>query len=379
MIRKPFLLKIYEAASMQRWNDQIRTVDLTELDKQAHKMIIAYVLGKCEEPLATDGFSWIEIIEGGIFEFLQRIVLTDLKPPLFHRIKEDIVQYQRLNEWVYTNIYPLISPLGENFCQKFKTYLSSPSRNVNRRIISAAHFYATKWEFNIIKRANPDGYLIDEIEQDLNSKQKRYSDLASMQKLLNDKSLMDFINISGQLRFQIRWGHLHREPKTSVIGHMLVVAILAYLFSLEITNDAKRCINNYMTGLFHDLPEVLTRDIINPVKKSVEGLNDLIKEYERDEMERKIYKLLPTTWHEDIKMFTEEEFSNLVSPAGKILRDGELLKATDELAAFIEIYLALKNGIQSETLKNSKYNLMEKYRTTIISNISFNQLYADFD
>ncbi len=32
----------YSMQSMQRWNDKIRPVDLRELDKQAHKMIIAY-------------------------------------------------------------------------------------------------------------------------------------------------------------------------------------------------------------------------------------------------------------------------------------------------------------------------------------------------
>ena len=46
MIKQSLLLKIYEAASMQRWNDQIRMVEITELDKQAHKMITAYILGK---------------------------------------------------------------------------------------------------------------------------------------------------------------------------------------------------------------------------------------------------------------------------------------------------------------------------------------------
>jgi competence protein ComGF len=30
-----------KAASMQRWNDHIRPVEFTELDKQAHKMVIA--------------------------------------------------------------------------------------------------------------------------------------------------------------------------------------------------------------------------------------------------------------------------------------------------------------------------------------------------
>ena len=38
-----------KAASMQRWNDHIRPVEFTELDKQAHKMVIAYILAKSEE------------------------------------------------------------------------------------------------------------------------------------------------------------------------------------------------------------------------------------------------------------------------------------------------------------------------------------------
>ncbi len=41
--------RFYEAASMNRWNDNIRPVELTELDKQAHKMVIAYVIAKLEE------------------------------------------------------------------------------------------------------------------------------------------------------------------------------------------------------------------------------------------------------------------------------------------------------------------------------------------
>jgi putative hydrolase of HD superfamily len=78
--------------------------------------------------------------------------------------------------------------------------------------------------------------------------------------------LRNFIDLCGQLRFQLRWSYLHRIPKTSVLGHMLIVAVLSYLFSLEIGACRKRCYNNYFTGLFHDLPEVLTRDIVHPVK-----------------------------------------------------------------------------------------------------------------
>ncbi|MCP5005303.1 MAG: HD domain-containing protein [Planctomycetes bacterium] len=379
MIRKPFLLKIYEAASMQRWNDQIRPVELTELDKQAHKMIITYVLGKCEEENNDPDFDWVEIIEGGIFEFLQRIILTDLKPPLFHKIKENRKKYLQLNEWVYDRISSVISSFGEQFCKRFKDYLMESENNVNGRILNAAHFYATKWEFDIIERSNPNGHLIEEIKADIQSKQKNYHDLQCIQKLSALPRLQDFLNICGQLRFQIRWSHLHRVPKTSVLGHMLIVAIFSYLFSLQLSGDKRRCTNNFFTGLFHDLPEVLTRDIINPVKRSVEGLRDLINEYEREEMERKIYRLMPEKWLSEMKTFTENEFTRITTSEGKIVRDGELLKAIDDLSAFIEVYLALKNGIHSESLEGAKYSIIEQYKHQNISGINFGQIYADFD
>ncbi len=379
MLKRPFFLKIYEAASMQRWNDQIRVVDLTELDKQAHKMIIAYCLGKIEEDNRTAGLDWIEIIEAGIFEFLQRTVLTDLKPPLFHRIKEQKEKYDLLNDWVYERIKPLILPLGDDFCRRFNNYMHDTERNVNRRIISAAHFYATRWEFDIIERANPVEYGIGEIKKDIMTKQEYYHDLKSMSELLFSPKLKHFVNICGRLRFQIRWSHLPRVPKTSVLGHMLIVAMCSYLFSLQINASKKRCINNYFTGLFHDLPEVLTRDIINPVKRSVEGIKELIKEYERQEMEAKIYKLIPANWHSQMRMFTENEFANIVSSEGIVERDGELIKGIDDLAAFIEAYISLKNGIQSEDLKRAKQELREKYKTKQICGFDFGQIYADFD
>ncbi len=379
MVRKALLLKIFDAASMQRWNDQIRPVELTELDKQAHKMIIAYCLGKCEEDNGNPDFDWVQIIEAGIFEFLQRSVLTDIKPPLFHRIKEDRRKYQELNDWVYKKLYAVISPLGEEFCRRFKRYLVDTERNVNRRIISAAHFYATKWEFNIIERANPHGYAIEEIKNDLASKQEKYGDLASMQRLLKESRLREFVDVCGQLRFQLRWGHVWRVPKTSVLGHMLIIAMVSYLFSLEKDSKSPRAINNYFTGLFHDLPEVLTRDIINPVKKAVEGIDELIKEYEKEEMETKIYKLLPPAWHAQMRMFTEDEFSNRTGADGMPERDGHMVKAIDDLAAFIEVYLALKNGIESEIFRNAKYALAEKYKSKVIDGFDVGQIYADFD
>ena len=86
MIGQGIIDKFYDAASIQRWNDHVRPVEITELDKQAHKMVIAYVLAKFEETERNAKIDWNVLLEGGIFEFLHRVILTDIKPPVFHQM-----------------------------------------------------------------------------------------------------------------------------------------------------------------------------------------------------------------------------------------------------------------------------------------------------
>jgi putative hydrolase of HD superfamily len=395
MIRKSLLLKLFDAAYIQRWNDRVRPVEFVELDKQAHKMVIAYFLGKFEDE--NPSFSWIKLIEGGLFELLQRIVLTDLKPPIFYKIKEDVTKYRRLNEWVYQELKAVLSPLGKNFCTLFRDYFFDESENINRRVLNAAHYYATSWEFDIIEKIHPRGFEMATIRERLKAKQDEYSDLEGMKQLAMTDRYAHFLDMCGQLRFQIRWANLHRVPKTSVMGHSLFVAILSYLFSLEAGACPKRCVNNYFTGLFHDLPEVLTRDIISPVKRSIEGLSDLIKEYEKQQMEQEVYSLIPETWHADIRSFTEDEFDGIVTVNNKTLkvssdeinrlynddqynpRDGELVKAADSLAAFIEASVAIRNGSTSPGLVEARFGIRNKFEKTIIAGINFGEIYADFE
>lgn len=395
MIRKALLLKIFNAAYMQRWNDKVRPVELVELDKQAHKMIIAYFLGKFEE--GNPGFDWIKVIEGGLFELLQRLVITDLKPPIFYKIKADKEKYKQLNEWLFKEIGSVISPMGKDFAKRFRDYFSASEKGLNRRVLNAAHYYATKWEFDIIERANPGGYEIASIKQDLDRKQGEYSDLKGMAGLKENARYRDFLDLCGQLRFQTRWSNLHRIPKTSVIGHSLFVALLSYLFSVQLGACSRRRVNNYFTGLFHDLPEVLTRDIISPVKSSVEGLDELIKEYEKEQMNKEVYGLIPRTWHKEIRMFTEDEFSGVIHVNGRRKRvssadinekynedrfnprDGELVKAADGLAAFIEAHVAIRNGSRSHQFQEAKVAFKNKYGRANIAGINFGEIYADFE
>ncbi|MBI2853403.1 MAG: HD domain-containing protein [Chloroflexi bacterium] len=395
MITKALLLRLFDAAYMQRWNDKLRPVELYELDKQAHKMVIAYFLGKFEEDKA--GFDWLEIIEGGLFEYLQRVVLTDIKPPVYYRIKADQQKYRELNEYVFAALLPLLGPLGPEFCTRFRAYfLDSTDGNINRRILSAAHFCASDWEFRILERTNPDGSEMGLIRQNLDEQQNAYADLQGMMQLKMQDKCRHFINLCGELRFQVRWSNIHRVPMTSVLGHMLFVAMLSYLFSLEVKAAKSRCVNNYFTGLFHDLPEVLTRDIILPVKRAVSGLHGLIKDIEKEYMNRSVYGLIPYRWRHEMRLFAEDEFSDSIVVNGKrhkvtaaeimdlynddrhSARDGTLVKAADRLAAFIEADQAIQNGSRRHELFEARAEIGRDFQRVKMGGLDLARIYSDF-
>ena len=151
-----------------------------------------------------------------------------------------------------------------------------------------------------------------------------------------------------------------------------------------------------MCGLFHDLPEVLTRDIISPVKRSVPGLDDLIKRIEERLVAEKILPLLPYTWHDDILYYTQNEFADRVKIDGKIIYtsvdeinrkynqdgcyaiDGSVLKGCDNLAAFVEVWLSRRYGITSKHMEDGERAIREQYKGKVIGGIDFGSVYDEF-
>lgn len=396
-IRKSLLLKLFDAASMQRWNDKLRPFDLPELDKQAHKMIIVYLLGRIEESRGRD-VNWQLLIEEGIFDFLRRSVLTDLKPYLFEKIKQEKDVYSRLNSWVLSRIESHAVGLPADFLKRMRLFFTDKKDSFESHLLDAAHFFATSWEFELLKGFNVDDPEIPEIKKRHDMKAGSFYDLESV-KECNSPGIKRFIDICARMRSQTRWSHLYRIPRTSVLGHMFIVAIITYFFSLQSNACAKRVFNNFFTGLFHDLPEALTRDIINPVKTSIPGLENIIKDYEIEQMQE-LLSALPESCSRDICFFTKNEFSNAAVVDGEIRvfesldkqfnldefspRDGSLVKAADELAAFIEAYLALSNGINNSEFHGAVTRITDKNlysddgKGRVICGINMRDIYADF-
>lgn len=395
MIQKELIEKIYVAASMQRWLDHIRPVEFTELDKQAHKMIIAFVIGKVEEGIHGKGrLDWIKLIEGGLFEFLQRVVLTDIKPPIFNRIKTK--HGDVLNRLMLENLSRTMEGT-KGLKTRFESYLTNPGEaSFEKRVLKAAHDLATLWEFRMIYELNQNIYGIDGTKRRIENEVEAHYSLAGVQQIVLYKKSQGFIDLCGQLRFQQRWAQTQRIPKTSVLGHMLIVALLSYLLSLEITTCGERLYNNYFAALFHDLPEVLTRDIVSPVKRSIEGLEDTIKEIEQELLDESILPLLPAAWHPEMKYFYfhEDPFENKAIEDARVRTDlstedlnerfdsgiyspldGNLIYFCDKLAAYLEAVLSIKHGINSRVLTEARNKIRNKFKRAQIGGIQLDLLF----
>ena len=350
------IYRFFDAVNMHRWNDHLRPLDLTELDKQSHKAAIAWILGKYEETENGTKLDWQSIIEHGIFSFLKRTVLTDLKPQLLHRMEDE--RFDEVNDYVISEIRAAIPDLERSFMERFEKYLRGPKDSVEDRIVSAAHYLATNWEFNLLYEMNKRSFGIEQTRNTLAMELSSYSGLTGFRKVIDSQS-MSFVDLVGQLRFQQRWTRIPRVPATTVLGHSLIVANMTYLNDLDKGADPRQVYNDYYTALFHDLPEVLTKDVITPVKVNVHGLVEILDEYEHELVNSKIMPLIPEAWHEEFRFLTFEPFADKDDKKfGKV--NGKCIKLCDVMGAYLEANVSRRLGIHSASLRHGEESLRER-------------------
>lgn len=394
MFKKSFLELLFKGFSIERWNDKLRPWQLMHIDKHAHKMMIAYCIGKLEED-AGNQFSWTDVIKGGVFELIRRTVISDIQSPVFKEISKNHTLVSKLNGVIFMEIQSFFN--NPKMKEEFSRYLREPDylHPHSKRILDAAHKYSSYWEFQLIRNANPEGYMIKEIEIHLGNEIDSYSDLEGIKRLTKRHNLKNFVDLVGEMRYQIRWGHLPRIPKTSVLGHVMLVASLSYFMTMELHNPCdKRIYNNFFAALFHDLPEAVTRDIIKPVKRSVPGMEEEIKRIEKKLAEDEIYPNLEASWIPEIQFFTQQEFHPKIMD-GKIVKhneisefynedrfnpyDGSMVKCCDDFAAFLEAYSSINFGIHSIELEQAMKSIKERYKEKVVAGLYIYELFDVFD
>lgn len=387
MFSQKFALKLFEGFSIQRWTDLVRPFDLVEMDKAGEKMVLAYIIGKYEE---NNGhyIDWNWMIHASLFDLLTKISLCDIKAPVLDKLRKDYTQeYLHLNEWVLRNYRPLIT--DKDLYSKFTIYIGQKAGQIAipeksklaARIFSAANKFATLRELQMLQVVN-ERERLEQINNELQEQIQGYLDLTGMQKLVTRQRSYDLLLKIEQLRFQIRWNQTPRVPKTSVLGHCYFVAILTLLLCREsgVMMCEKRIINNFFTGLFHDLPEAVTRDIISPVKQATDELPNIVKKIEDEIVNRELVPLMEKFFADELIYFTSDEFINRIKDKdGNIQEvswedlnkkynsedyspvDGRTVRIADHISALMEADISIKHGITSSHLEFGRKNMLENY------------------
>jgi len=407
MIHRALASKLFEAFSISRWNDRIRPIELTEMDKHAFKSILTYFIGKMEE---ADGknIDWEYIVYGNIFALLKNIALSDIKAPIISELKKNNpTEYEKLNKWVVNQYKPYIN--DTELLTLFEKFLieSDSSHELELQILRAAHKYSSKREFDIIKPANEnifpeiqkiDGHLLKELED--------FTNLRAISLLNNHSDFYNFICIIEQLRCQTRWSQTARIPQTNVLGHCMYVAALSFFLSRDINACEKRLVNNFYASLFHDLPESVTRDIISPVKRATETLPQIIKEIEHNVCSRELYPKIPENILPDLlyllgdiegsnnneygdRIRTKEGFIKWLTKSDDMANynsdeydpiDGCLIKLCDEISAYMEAFKSIEHGISTHHLQEGLSYIRNKYMTAeLVQGLPVNEFFIEFD
>lgn len=402
MLTSTLALKIFEAFSIERWNDLVRPFDLTEMDKSAEKVVLAYIIGKYEESRGRT-IDWDWIIYASLFELLRKIALCDIKSPVQRMIKNEYPsEYKKLNEWVISQYDGIIE--DEKLLMRFKTYIldSSPDDdNLSKRVFRAAHKYSAIREFEMISLVN-EPFRLRKIQEDLLQDIEGYLDLRGLQLLMTKQKPYQFLMIIEQLRFQTRWNQTPRIPKTSVLGHSFFVALVTLILCRQspCAMHPGRIYNNFFSALFHDLPEAVTRDIISPVKQATQGLPSIVKQIEDEIVKRDLVPLMEDFYADELLYFTSDEFENRICRHKKFTGvekvsfdelntkyndlsyspvDGELVRCADHAAAFIEADSSIKYGITSAHLREGRENIRKIYpQGRIVSGFKIGDFFACF-
>lgn len=400
MLDKRLILKIFEAFSIERWNDLVRPFQLIEMDKAAEKMVLAYIFGKYEENRGAK-LDWEWMIYASIFDLLKKIALCDIKSPVQHLIKKEYpAEYMRLNEWVLAQYRPLIH--DDDLFSRFTMYIGQSAGSIplektqktTYRIFRAAHKYSTLRELDMVSMVN-EPCRVEKTKQELDSVIQHFLDLRGMQLIITRQKPFDFLMKIEQLRFQRRWNQTPRVPATSVLGHCFFVAMLTVLLGREsgFKISTARLYNNFFSALFHDLPEAVTRDIISPVKQATNELPQIVKKIEDQIVQKELVPLMEDFYRDELLYFTSNEFANRVLVNGKTREvsweelnhrysdknkpvEGKLVRLADHLSALLEADSSIKHGITSSHLESGRDNMMKIYsKNKIINGIDADSLF----
>lgn len=306
--------------NLRRWTDFTSEGKFNELGKQALNCIIAYMLAKTAEHAG----------KSIRYENFPRIALGRAYAKVYvyfdtpeHKINE-ICKLSGISKAEFDIAAKEI--ISENTDQEFADFLSEGIGEYEIQIYKAATKIATYIELLEHQRNIPNYSKIQEIERNLED----FMDIPGVSEFSDTKSpIFKLLQKLSTLRNQNRWATWSYNVECSVLGHLFDTAAFAYLIALDENNfDEEYATKMFFIGIFHDIAEVWTKDILSSIKDRILGFRDATEEYELKMIEEHLYSVVPEYMARALKAVMMEDSEN--ASLKKKMKDADYLSADSE-------------------------------------------------
>ncbi len=299
---------------------------------------------------------------------MKKIIFTSLADLILSDINSGTKGYiKKLDEKIFDELYEkayqffLSGEAPESLKKDFTHTLHRDDKAIEDTIFIAAKKYVGYVEASTNARVFAEIYEVPlgELKKSLGDLS---NDLVSLKELLRNSDYEKYLAHIFRLSFSMRWNQYQRSTPISVMSHKVVVCYISYVIGM-IGNEQweENDIGDMlMRAIYHDVPEVITGDIITPTKKAVPGFVELLEKVEETMMDDYLFGYITPEYKEFLIPYILRPFDDQL---------GKKVKYADIFSALIEAKIEDRAG---------NHFFHEKYQTILAHISRINHPWVEF-
>jgi putative hydrolases of HD superfamily len=275
-----------------RWNNFPRVADIKQLDNVGMTLHTALFLAYHEKTLWGVELDELYIIKKIIFSSLSDLVLSDINSGTKAHIKET-------NPLIFQQLYTQAFAFFQNqetpdfLLVDFEHTLTRNDREREEMLILAAKKYTAYCEALTHAKIYPFIYELP-LQEIQDCFPKLASTLPSFAFLLWDESSQKYLTHLSRLVSALRWNMRQRIYPISVMSHKVIMTYIVYIIGMTGNQNGEQndILSLLYRAIYHDVPEIITGDIVTPTKKAVPGFAELLEIVETEMMKKYFFRYI---------------------------------------------------------------------------------------
>ena len=257
--------------------------------------------------LEEDSYDRLYIIKKIIFSSFSEFILSDINSGTKNTIKKlDSDMY----EAVYSKAYRYFLKYDAPDCLKcdYEDIIFWEGRAREDTLIYAAKKYVWYTEALPNARIFPEMYDIymREMKDELDMISHK---LPSLKQLQTTERYQKYLSHIYRLSSSMRWNQYNRKAPISVMSHTVIIVYLSYVIAmLDSQTTDELVLEMLLRAVYHDVPEVITWDIISPTKKAVPWFADLLEKVESHMLDEYFFEYIDEAYRDILKPYLLDPF-----------------------------------------------------------------------